>query len=49
MTVKKIEKGCGCPGTRALIIAHHGDNGGELRDQYVQVHVDITEDESMSQ
>ena len=33
MTVKKIEKGCGCPGTRALIIAHHGDNGGELRDQ----------------
>ena len=26
--IKKIEKDCGCPGTRALIIAHHGDQWG---------------------
>ena len=25
---KLILKSCGFPGTRALIIAHHGDNGG---------------------
>ena len=29
-TYFKILKSCGFPGTRALIIAHHGDNGGNF-------------------